>query len=59
MAQFEIKSGNSLVRCFSNGPDAQWHSRVYVNGGEDATLVTATHRTEKGARAWAARRLSA
>lgn len=53
MQTFETTQGTKTVRSFSNGAGCSWASRLYVNGGEDATLVSAKHATEKGARAWA------
>ena len=53
MAQFETKSGSKLVRSASNGSGSPWSSRLYVNGGDTATLTAAKHKSEAGARAWA------
>lgn len=57
MQMFEIKSGTQSVISTSNGEGYSWSSRVYVNKGETATLVCAKHKTEKGARKWAAKAL--
>ena len=42
-----------IVIGFQNSEGGSWSSRLYVNGGETATLTSATHKTEKGARNWA------
>ena len=50
LRQIETRCGNRLVISTLRG--ATWHSRLYVNAGETATLVTAKHKTETGARVW-------
>ena len=57
MAQIEIKNGTRVVVSVSNG--FSWSSRLYVNGGETATLVCAKHKTEAGVRRWAEKVFSA
>lgn len=57
--QIEITKGNRSVKSFTNGDGYSWNSRLYVNNGETATLTCAKHKTEAGARKWAARVLAA
>lgn len=52
----EITSGNQSVKIIVQ--DGTYRSRVWVNGGQDATLVSAKHNTEAGARRWAAKELA-
>jgi hypothetical protein len=54
---FEVRSrdGKRVVRVSSQG--RAFSSRLYVNGGETATLVTAKAQTEAGARKQAAKML--
>jgi hypothetical protein len=42
-----------VVHSHANTEAGPWESRLYVNGGETATLVCAEHKTEKGAEKWA------
>jgi hypothetical protein len=49
----------SIVIATSNGEGFSWSSRLYVNNGETATLTAAKHKSEAGARAWAAKALAA
>ena len=58
MRQFEATNGIRKVITTQDGPKCAFHSRLYVNGGETATLVAAIHKTERGARTWAARQLA-
>jgi hypothetical protein len=47
-----IHEGTSVVRMWSNNNDGvtgPWNLRLFVNGGEDATLITAKTKTLKGA----------
>ena len=59
MRQFETRNGSRVVISFSNGAGFSWSSRLYVNNGETATLTCAKHKTEAGARKWAAKMLAA
>lgn len=59
MTQIETRAGSRLVIAASNGEGAAWTSRLYVNGGETATLTTARHKSEAAARKWAAKVLAA
>jgi hypothetical protein len=59
MRQFEVTQGSAKVISVSNGEGCRWASRLYVNSGETATTIAAMHRTEAGARKWAAGKLSA
>lgn len=59
MRQFETRNGSRVVISFSNGEGFSWSSRLYVNNGETATLTCAKHKTEAGARKWAAKMLAA
>jgi hypothetical protein len=57
MRQIEITNGTRRVISTSNGEGSPWSSRLYVNSGETATLICAKHKSEAGARKWAARTL--
>jgi hypothetical protein len=59
MIQFETRTGSRVVIATSNGEGCGWSSRLYVNGGETATLTAAKHKSEAGARKWAAKILAA
>jgi hypothetical protein len=56
--QIEIKAGNRLVIASRNDETYPWSSRLYVNGGETATLTSAKHKSEAGVRRWAERVLA-
>ena len=56
--QIEITKGSRIVKSFTNGEGYSWTSRLYVNNGETATLTCAKHKTEAGARKWAAKVLA-
>jgi hypothetical protein len=58
MSKIEIRSGTQSVIATSNGEGFSWSGRVYVNGGETATLLTAKRKTEAGIRKWAAKILA-
>ena len=49
--EITTQSGTKIVITTVSG--ALFSSRLYVNGGETATLVAAKHKSEKGAVAWA------
>ena len=53
LRRLEIVKGSRKVIAFRNDEECAWWSRMYVNNGETATLVSARHRTEKGVRKWA------
>ncbi len=53
MQQFETVVGTRKVISSRNDDASKWQSRMYVNGGETATLVTGKHATEANARKWA------
>lgn len=57
MTQFETTNGSRKVITTSND-GSSFSSRLYVNGGETATLVSSKHKTEAGARKWAAKVLA-
>jgi hypothetical protein len=57
--QFETTAGTRKVISFANDRNSIWHSRLYVNNGETATLTSAKHKSEAGARKWAAKALAA
>lgn len=57
MQTIKIINGTRQVIASRNDESSKWSSRVYVNGGETATLVTAKHSTDKGVRAWAAKQI--
>ena len=55
--QIEFRAGSRIV--ISTLRAAGWDSRLYVNSGETATLVSAKHKSGKGVRAWAEKQLAA
>lgn len=57
MRQFEIKSGTRVV--IVTEQMGHFSARLYVNGGETTTLQSWKGRSEKGARDWAAKMLTA
>ena len=59
MQQFETTKGSRKVISSRNDEGHEWSSRLYVNYGETATLVCAKHKSEGGARKWAAKVLAA
>lgn len=59
MIQIEIRTGSRVVIATSNGEGATWSARLYVNGGETATLTAGRSKTEAGIRKWAAKVLAA
>jgi hypothetical protein len=58
MQQFETINGSRKVISSRNDDASKWFSRLYVNGGETATLVTGKHASEAGARKWAEKALA-
>jgi hypothetical protein len=58
MQTIEIASGSRKVIAFRNHEGSQWEARLYVNKGETATLTCGKFKTEKGLRAWAAKKLA-
>jgi len=57
--QIETRIGSRVVISFRNGEGYSWSSRLYVNNGETATLTCSKHKSEAGARKWAAKTLAA
>ena len=53
MEQIRIGGETRLVIATRNNINSSWSGRLYVNGGETATLMTAKRKTEAGIRAWA------
>lgn len=54
MPQITTTNGTRRVISFANNYEgATWHSRLYVNDGETATLTARKHSTEAGAIKWA------
>lgn len=51
MTKIETRAGSRVVISLNNR--GTWISRLYVSGGETATLVSANHKSEAGARKWA------
>lgn len=51
MNQFTTTNGSKQV--VTTCQDGRFSSRLYVDNGNVATLVTAKHTSEKGARQWA------
>jgi hypothetical protein len=45
--------GTRQVLTTSNDAEGPFWSRLYVNNGETATMVSATHKSLKGAAKWA------
>lgn len=63
MSQIEINNANGSrkVVAFLSLPfseSSKWNARLYVNGGETATLTCRKFKTEKGLRKWASNVLS-
>lgn len=56
MTKITARQGNRQVVTLCNG--ASFLSRLYVNGGETATLLSAKHKSLKGAEAWAKKAVS-
>lgn len=52
----ESKTGSWVV--ITNVHAGTYNSRLYVNYGKTATLTAAKHRTEAGARKWAAKQVA-
>lgn len=50
-----ITNGNKQVVATQNNEASKWNARLYVNGGETATLVAKKFRTLAGVKAWAAK----
>lgn len=57
MHQFKIQNGNRVV--IVTEQDGRYSARLYVNGGETATLQSWKGKSETGARNWAAKILAA
>ena len=55
MEQIRIGDETRFVIATRNNINSLWSGRLYVNGGETATLMTAKRKTEAGVRAWANR----
>ena len=51
-----IGTGSRVVKVTNQ--EGTYFSRVWVNYGETATTIHATHTTESGARKWAAKQLA-
>jgi hypothetical protein len=49
----EITSGDRKVIATRNDEASKWHARLYVNGGETATLTSAKLKTTNGLTQWA------
>lgn len=58
MQTIEIVQGTRKVIAFRNDESCKWDARLYVNNGETATLTCGKFKTEKGLRAWAAKKLA-
>jgi hypothetical protein len=52
MTQFSTTNGSRVVITSVYG-QGRYESRLYVGNGEIATLTSAKHTTEKGAKQWA------
>jgi hypothetical protein len=48
-----VKSGTKQVYIVRYNEGGKYHSRLYVNSGQTATLRTAKHTTLSGAKKWA------
>lgn len=57
MTTHEIANGSRIVR-INESETGRCNSRLWVNGGETATLVSAKHSTLAGAKKWAAKALN-
>lgn len=55
MNSITITKGTRVVIATRNDESSQWNARLYVNGGETATLVSGRFKTERGLRKWAER----
>lgn len=55
MTKTTARNGSYQVKTISNRADGPFWSRLYVNHGETATNISATHSTLKGAERWAQR----
>lgn len=53
MFQNTISQDRREVQITANSASGPFSSRLYVNGGETPTLVTAKHKSLSGAVAWA------
>lgn len=53
MFQVTIVNGSSQVQITGNSESGPFWSRLYVNSGETATLISAKHKSLGGATAWA------
>lgn len=53
LTQVTAQQGTRIVITSANTEAGPFDSRLYVNRGATATLVAATHKTLKGATAWA------
>lgn len=59
MQTITAKSGTRQVITTSNDSEGPFWSRLYVNNGETATLLNATHKSLKGAAKWAEKAVTA
>jgi hypothetical protein len=55
MNQATIIHGTKQVVATRNNEAGKWNARLYVNGGETATLVAKTFKTLAGVEKWAAK----
>lgn len=53
------KKGSRVVISSNQNTAGIWESRLYVSGGETATLTCAKHKTLQGAEKWAAKQVVA
>ncbi len=51
----ETRKGSRVVISDNRNTGGVWESRLYVNGGETATLTATVHKTQVGAIRWAKR----
>jgi len=59
MDQIEITRGSRKIIATRNDASSRWNARLYVNGGDTATLIARTFKTESGLRTWAEKILAA
>ena len=58
MRTFETSNGSRTVVTTNQNTGGEFQSRLYVDFGNVATLTSASHKTEAGARRWAEKKLS-
>jgi hypothetical protein len=57
--QIETRKGSRVVISNNQNSSGIWESRLYVSGGETATLTCAKHKSMAGAKKWAEKQVEA